>query len=479
MRTSITTRYEQTLSRFFTILSVSFFLVVILLLTSPILNLSNLILAFVVCFSSILIIRTFYLEHKQETFDITSPTLFETGLLVFQSQGSRCAIFFAFCISNTSLNQIRTQRALTILLKVLPSSAIIAVEWTSEKQCFISFYIKLDRSTFLNRASELLDNIHKSFSKTLGPQSIRLLNGAELTSHFSMGIPGRFQKISIIDRNQINIRTDTLSTKKAIAVVTPTSFDRFHSVLQTLNDNHDFRLILPIKKLDTTMQMTSSFILVSGNPNIYHILQKLQAASASSKFMPASKSMKMFGDVLSRNQIQEEHFASDYQVAATTITSLLSTKWPSDLNTEISTRENQESTTGVMNALLWKEMVGRELSLAKLPYQNDTVIFVDRLPVRVDLQSNDWLFFVISHVNEFQFNWFYRKISRFLERNETNEVVFLLAQSKDLRQIQDEPVNQTIACRIHFILNRQELVLLLEEKKAQLQQKLTGMVQVA
>ncbi len=479
MRTSITTRYEQTLSRFFTILSVGFFLVVILLLASPILNIGNLILAFVVIFSSILIIRTFYLEQKQETFDITSPTLFETGLLVFQSQGSRCAIFFAFSISNTSLNQTRTQRALTILLKVLPSSAIIAVEWTSEKQCFISFYIKLDRSTFLNRASELLDNIHKSFSKTIGSQSIRLLNGAELTSHFFMGIPGRFQKISISGRNHIDIRTDTLSTKKTIAVVTPTSFDQFHSVLQTLNDNHDFRLILPIKKLDTSMQMTSSFILVSGKPNIYNVLQKLQAASVSPKSMPASKSMKMFGDVLARNQIQEEHFTSDYQVAATTITSLLSTKWPSDPNTKIGTRANQESTTGAMNVLLWKEMVSRELSIAELPYQKDTVIFVDRLPVRVDLQSNGWLFFVISHVKQFQFNWFYYKISKFLERNETNEVVFLLTQPKDLRLIHDKPVNQRIACRIHFIHNRQELVLLLKEKKVQLQQKLASTAQVA
>lgn len=479
MRTSITSRYEQTLSRFLTILSFDSFLVVILLFVTPILSFGSLILALIVVFSSILIIRTFYLEQKQETFDITSHTLFETGLLVFPSRGNRCAIFFAFNISNTSRSQSRTQRALTILLKVLPSSTIIAVEWTSEKQCFISFYIKLEKSSFLNRASELLDNIQKSLTKTLGSQSNRLLSGAELTSHFSMGIPGRFQKILSTRRNQIDIRTDTFSTKKAIAVVTPKSFEQLHSIIQTLDDNHSFRLVLPIKKLETTMQMTSSFILVSGNPNINSLLHKLQSALASAKPIPASKSMKLFGDVLSRNQIQEEHFESDYQAAAATITSLLSTSWPSDLSTEDTTGAHQESTSDIMNSLLWREVVSRELSLAELPYQKDIVIFVDKLPVRVDFQSNNWLFFILFQVKQLQFNWFYRKICRFLEGNETKEIVFLLAQPKDRRLSHGDQVNQMIANRIHVIRNRQELVSLLKEKKGQIQQQRASVAQVA
>jgi hypothetical protein len=195
--------------------------------------------------------------------------------------------------------------------------------------------------------------------------------------------------------------------------------------------------------------------------------------------MSASKSMKLFGDVLSRNQLQEEHFESDYQEAATTITNLLSTKWPSGLSTDTSTSANQETTSGALNSLPWRELVSRELSLAELQYQKDTVIFVDRLPVRVDLQCNDWLFFVISHVKQFQFSWFYRKIAKFLEMNETNEVVFLLTRSKDMRPIHEEQVNQRITSRMHIIRNRQELVLLLKEKKVHLQQKRTSAVQVA
>jgi len=479
MRISFTSRYERTISTLLFCFSVTSFALCILLLLNVFSNITGVIISLIAVVSSILVIRVFYYERRHEIFDITSPTQFEPGLLVFQSPMTRCAVFFAFHITLVNVKAALFQRSLTILLKILPTSTILALEWTSQRECFITFYIKLDKSSFLTHSRELLENISKSFNNTLGEQFVRLLNGEELRNHFSLGISGRFKKISVNGRYGIGIQTDAINIKRAFAILTLDSVDKLNTTLSQLDAIQDLHMILSFKKTENSIEMSKSFILVFNNPGRNDLIQMQQQKSAIINQIRASNVIQIFGDILTRNQIHEPQMELDYQQAANVIFTLLSTPWPTNTTPERYAETNQTHVSNTIVPLPWRQLLIEQLSNLKSSFQKDTLILVDRMPIRVDAQIDNTLFFVVPQAKEYRLKWLIQTIINLLEQDKTKSVILLLTQPQKNILSQARFSDLTKSRRIHLVVTKQELTELLQAKYEQLLKRQNGVPQVS
>jgi hypothetical protein len=424
-----------------------------------------------VAVSFLLTIRALFSDSKQEIFDIMSPTRFETGLLVFQSPKNRCAIFFAFEITSRNFDKPLVQRALTILLKTLPESTVLALEWTSQRERFITFHIKLEKSSFLARGRELLENTRQSLKNTLGTQGVRLLNGDELMTYFSMGIPGRFQKISIKGRYALNIQTDSVNVNKTFAILAQSIFDNFSTILSAIDVSQDMRMILTFKKTENKTHVAKLITLVSSNTVSNNFGQTKQLGAVSIKQIPASKSLHLLGDILSRNQIHEHEKELDFQRTATIIFKLLSTQWPSQTDSEREAHTSDDTSSEITDPLTWREILAERLIDLELPYQRDNVVFFDRLPIRVDAQLGDLMIFILPQASEDQLNWLTQKIITFLKKDDTKSVVLLLTSNQNTVLNQQELSDLVQMRRIHIISTNQELVRLLKKKTRPIEER--------
>lgn len=436
------------------------------------------LLSSTVIVSAILLIRKIFSEHRREIFDLSTPTLFESGLLVFRSPMKRVAIFFAYNISNTNFEESTVHRTLTILLKILPISTILALEWTSRRECFITFYIKLEKASFLKSSREIMDNITKSFRNTLGFQSFRLLNGNELMNHFSMGVSGRIQKISVSRKGQIEIKTERGNSKKSFATITPANFEEFNEILNKFEMNENLRMILPVKKIENATMVSKSMILVLDNSTIYNALQEQTQDSLSIKPISASKSIHLLGDILSRNLVQKPTLEIKFPETATMLVNLLSTQRSSQRQQDPTTKTDQADETEIIDSRTWRELLINQLLHFELSFEKDRILFIERIPIRVDVQVEDLLIFVIPTAKQHHLEWLIQKITTFLEKNQTENIIFLLTQQSNLVLAQTNLSRFTKHRRIHFVRTKEELAAFLKEKKTQLDKK-QEIIQVA
>jgi hypothetical protein len=479
MRISLISRFENTLSMLFLSLSASLFVLLILLLVKPAPYITSIVLSVIMCVLLIVVFRTYFKERRVEFFDISSPTLFESGVLVFKSAMKRCATFFAFKISAINIEKADFQRILTILLKILPTSTTVALEWTSQKECFINFYIKQDNSSFLTQTRELLDNITRSFNITFGTQCVHLLTGEELMLHFYMGIPGKLKKISVSGRHTIKIHTDLINTKRLFALITLTDFKRFSTVLNRFDRNQDFRLILPIKKTEDSIFIAKAFIFSWENPTKSNPIQTPHQNFSSLSKIPASKSIQILGDILSRNHTDELGMEFSLRDTATKIIDLLLIQWSSQGTLEVKSQTPQEPKTANVGPNQWRDFLIEQLSNLTLPYQKDKTLLIDEIPLRVDAQVEDLLIFIIPKIKENQVRWFVQNITTLLERDKTKNVILLLTQPQNTLLSPKGLSSLIRAQRIHFVRTKEELTSLLAKKKPHLLKRQKGLTQAA
>ncbi len=479
MNLSLSGRYEQTISILFSSFSVILFLLLILLIVNPSLITSSVILPVILISLSLLVIRSFLKEHKEEVFNISSPTIFESGLLVFQSPMNRCAIFFSYNITPTNFQKTVLQKTLTIIFKILPVSSTIALEWKRQGSCFISFYIRLEKSSFLIQARELLDTTSRSLENALGVQNVRLLNGDELMNHFSLGIPGRFKKLSIGRKNEIHICTDETKTKRVIATVSAKNSVPLASVLSQIELYQNAHIILPIKKHKNATEIAQSFILVFSNSAIYDSVRTQQSTLIALNSVPAPKSLRCFGDLLSRNQIKEPSIDSTFGETSEFIIKMLSTRWPSRKDPNSIPAGNQRSKEDLVDSRAWREIIFEQLIELRIKYSKDSLLFVDKLPMRVDAQTDNLLIFVIPPSIEQHLQWFLKKITTLLEKESSIRVILLFHSMKYAISAQSKLSSISEINRISFVSNKEKFVLLLKRYGQEQQNPETKVPQVA
>ncbi|GEM_PF-3900836 len=464
MRIPIAKKYEQSISTIFSCLSVSFFLLLIqrfLFLENAIRNILVLLIIFV---SSILVVRVFYFERTNEVFDLTNPTIFETGLLVFQSQQNRCAVFFTFHISSWKLKKILAQRTLAILLKILPVSTIVALEWTTKRQCFINFYIKLEKSSFLTRTRELVDNIDSSFKKILGTPYVHKLNAEELMRHFSLGIPGIIRQIQGKGKYFINVRTDVTAEKRVLSLITPVNRDTINRIF-TEFPSQITRLILPIQRKDKNLQIAESFVMISDEPPNNRRYKHFQQNEISLNILHASKLLRTFGDILSRNMIQDNYEISDFKNAVDFILNIVPRAHQRELEKKPPTEQKPPITPQYINPSTWRELLIQFCTDLELSCAINPLIHFDKIPIRFDAKVCEKAFFIVSHTNDQQLRWLINTWTKLHEPNEQNEIIFLITEGSQKTIIEDIVSPTSKSHHLTIISTEQELRKQLEKLK--------------
>ncbi len=477
MRISTAKKYEQTISTIFSCLSVDFFLLLIqrfLFLENAI---ANILVLFIIFVSSILVVRSFYFERRNEVFDLTDPTIFETGLLVFQSQQNHCAVFFAFSISSWKLNKILAQRTLTILLKILPVSTVVALEWTSKGKCFINFYIKLEKSSFLTRTRELVDNIDKSFKKILGTPYVHKLNAEELMRHFSLGIPGIIRQIQGKGKYPINIRTDVTSEKRVLSLITPVNRDTIDRIF-TEFPSQTTRLILPIQRKDKNLQIAESFVMISDESPNNRRYKHFQENKISLNILHASKLLRTFGDILSRNMIQDNYEISDFRNAVDFILNIVPKAQQRQLEKKPPIERKQPISPQNINPSTWRELLIQFCTDLELSCASNPLIHIDKIPIRFDAKIFDKVFFIVSHTNDQHLRWLINTWKKLHEPNEQNEIVLLITEDSQKTIIEDMVSPTSKSHYITIISTKQELRKQLEKLKNRILTEGEAVIQV-
>ncbi len=472
-------RYEQTISTLCGSFSIVLFSLLIFLILNPLLITSSVILPLIILIFSLFTIRSFIRERKEELFSISSPTIFEPGFLVLQSPMKRCAIFFSYNIAVVNFQNAVLQKALTIIFKILPISSIIALEWKMRESCFITFYIRLEKSSFLIQARELLDTISKGLENALGSQQVRILNGDELMNHFSLGIPGRFEKLSIGSRNEIHIHTNETKTRRVFATVCAKNDTALASVLSELEPSQYAHIILPMKKVQQGTEITHSLTLIFNNISKYDSVKKQLSTLYSLNSIPAPKSLRYFGDLLSRNHVKEPATKSTFGETAQFIIKMLSTRWPLRTASIPKPLDSQTSKVNLIDSRTWRERIFEQLADLRISFSKDSLLFIDKLPMRVDAQANNLVIFVIPPSREEHIQWLLKQLKTLLEKDNSVHIVLLFHSAKNAESAQSTLLNITKIDRISFVSSKEEFVLLLKRLKLGQQNSENQIPQVA
>jgi hypothetical protein len=477
MRISITKKYEQTISTIFSCLSVSFSLLLIQQFLFPGNVIGTILVLLIIFVSSILIVKTFYFENRNEVFDLTNPTIFETGLLVFQSQQNRCAVFFTFSISSWKFEKVLAQRTLTILLKILPVSTIVAFEWTSHSKCFVNFYIKLEKSSFLTRTRELVDNLESIFKKMLGTSNVHKLNAEDLKKHFSLGIPGIIKQVQRKGKYTISVRTDVTTEKRLLGLINPVHGETINQIFKEF-PSQTMRLIFPIQRKDTGLQLADSFVLISDQPLDKKSRKQFQKNQISLKMLHASKSFRVFGDVLSRNIIQDKYKISDFRNAVDLILNTVPGAHHREQVTAPPPKQKAFLSPQDIDPSAWRKLLIQFCSSLELPCSINPLVHIDQIPTRFDAKIGELLIFIVSQTKDQHLRWLFKHLMKILKPNDQNNIVLLITQGTQKTIIENLVLPTSVSNYISIISTEHELRKHLEVLKNRILTEGEAVVQV-
>ncbi len=475
MRIPIFKRYEGTLFVLFKCLSLGFFLTLVHLLIQPFILVGIATFPLILIGSVILIVRSFLFENRTEIFDLTAPTIFDNGLMTFHSLNEQSAVFFSFNLSLYRLEGRIAERALTVLLKILPASTILSLEWSSQNECFVNFYIKLEKNSFLTQARELLDNITNSFNKIFGEQQIRALNGEEITLHFSMGMTGRIGQIAAKGKC-LDLYTETAREKRFITLISPSNKDTLKHVLESLTHSNFMRIFFPMKKVEKALKISDHLIMVS-DVECKYSNSFPQTEMISITNLSALKAIRIFGDILTRNLIHEKSKTSNFQNTVHQILEFVSPSYTRQEDT-MQTVVTLTASPRALNSRKWRESLIQLSSQLDLPFEIDAQMLVEGIPIRLDGKVGNLLFFIIPQIKNSHLKWLIKSLTKLLKEDHQMRINFLLDQ-KLQKPLVDELISASVFTdRIQGISTKKELNVILSDYKKLLLGEKDVLVQV-
>ncbi|MFW9830169.1 MAG: hypothetical protein ACFFD8_00075 [Candidatus Thorarchaeota archaeon] len=464
MNTKILQRYEQTFILLLNCLSVGCFILFIQLLLIPVTLIAVTICFLITITSVVLISRSYFFEKHKEVFDLTAPIIFETGLLVFQSTENRCAVFFSFNLTSFKYEKKLAQRTFTILLKILPSSAVLSLEWIRQNECFMNFYIKLEKPSFLTQSRELMENISGKLKNILGSDDVHLLSGEELTNHFYMGTRGTIQKITVNTHFSIGLKTDRASENKSLMLIKPVDHSTINHILMRSENIRQARIILPIRKDEKNFHISDSLIVISDRTEGCFTLET-PLESFSKVDIPAVSTLRKFGDILSRNHFLDNYTFARHHEAVRLILNLISSDSSNQLDKEPNFLSSERAPQQNISRVTWRELLKSTASRLELPFKSETIKTIEDFPIRFDFQIGSLLFFIISQTKEPQMNWLAKKINQLLGDESEIEVVILTKNPQEAEKIRKIISSQSNNSRARLISTKNELESLLENYK--------------
>lgn len=333
--------------------------------------------------------KSIKMEYQLDAFDLSAPTTFDSGFLVFKSKGDKCAMFFAVALSLSSVNFTELRRTFTILLKTFPQSSVFSLEWVTSKECYASFYFKVNKDAIVARSKELVDSIQTSFKLIFGDEHVRLLNERELLSHLVYGIPGKIQKASSVDRFSVKLETDT-----AQHIVTfsrgAVSACRLKEILREITENETYRVILSVRKTELPQSMALCLNITSSTlQKEKHTALKNLVTTKLIQRAPASRIIRCIGDILVRNFPEYKCQHVSFEAAVKEMASFVKESgicFNRIRNSQPITVEPQEPIDDERD---WREVLETISEELELRIEKNVFLSVQGFPLRIDAKIHD------------------------------------------------------------------------------------------
>lgn len=461
MRAVVVRRYERTILLSLRCLSISSFLLLVLLVLGFYSILGNLVLLGSVITSALVTIRSFFNESRREVFDLTTPIIFDRRILAFQSQNERYAVFFAFKAPSSELRASDARRILTILMKILPVSTVCSFEWPAKGEFFVNFFIKLEKESFLTRVKELVENISNNLTTLFDYQRAQMLKGEELVMHFSLGMVGGIQRVVVRGKNTLLLKNEISTARRHFSAIGPVGNLNVNDIFDQKTDSQNFRVIFSLKREETNLRIFDSLVIISTEP----IENSQFSEHGNISKIPTRTAMKRFGDLVSRNLIVIPSRMYDYNSGAQLIFRHLTSV--DQIQRPGSTQDDPTQLGENLSPLTWRVKLAQLSSILGLSYNKDVQFPLNEVPTRLDAQISNLFFVIISQNEESQINWIVQRCVALLNANEHHEVCFLITSPTQTNLLEEKIAQTRLSSRIHVISSEANLELVLKKSQDQ------------
>ncbi|MFX1474416.1 MAG: hypothetical protein ACFFCO_02915, partial [Promethearchaeota archaeon] len=378
-------------------------------------------------------IKSISKEQQRDVFNLSAPTTFDNGFLIFKSRGGKYAIFFAVALSLSSVNFRRLQRILNILLKVFPESSIFSIEWLTNKDCYACFYFKINKDTILTRTRELVENIQTSFKLVFGEEQVRLLSEGELLSQLVYGAQGRIRKATSVERFSVKLETDIDQHVISLAQ-SPIGMDRVKAILREVTKNGLHRVILSLKKIDAQHALALCLHITSSasRKGNHSVLNKLVKTNSIHR-MPASHIIRFIGDILTRNFPEIKHHNVSFESAVKELSSFVRqcSVFTKRIQNEQPTSVDPHGSRSREHD--WREILETVSEQLELQIERNVILSVHGFPLRIDAKIQDVFIKIIpEYYNDIEkIQWLLIQLTDIITQK-TGKYVFLLPDNPEI-----------------------------------------------
>ena len=422
---------------------------------------------------SILTLQLFKLikqEKQSAVFDLSTPTAFDNGYLIFKSGGEKYAVFFAIALSLSSINYRKLLRTMKILLKVLPKSTIFTIEWKGSEECYASFYVKVSKDEFIARTRELVENIQTSFESIFSPGQVRSLSEPELLGHLAFGAQGKIRKATSVGRFSVKLATDR--DHRIISLFTSLiGENRVKTILRKIPKNGSYRIILSVKKSEKqqSVQMCLNITSSTFNKEKHTALNQLATKDLIQR-MPASEIIRYIGDILTRNFSESGYQRVSLDTAVNELSSFVKQCNVSNNIIQAGESTTEESIMSSGGVCKWREVLETVSEQLEIRLEKDVLLLIDGFPLRIDAKiQNIYIKIIPKYYHDMaKLQWLTIQLSDTIRR-ETREKLILLLEEPMIKPLIEEVLNGLESKRgVHIITSKHELYKLLSERKSDL-----------
>jgi hypothetical protein len=415
----------------------------------------------------ILAANSVYHERSRERFDLTAPTAFENGVLVFQSRGDKCAAFFAFALPLRGVKTERTRRTLTTLLKVLPHSSVLSTEITKRNECYASFYVKLEKSDVLQRTREFVDSILSGFRALFGENDVRLLCDEELLRHLALGVPGKIQWAGRSNRHTALLRTDMAKCWVSAVAVTHIRADFLQALDRESKGNDEtYRVIFAVKSQEQRrVVLGSELILITANDRPQSGSPLLASRPTAVRRMQASEITRKLGDVMTRNVLGDnEHYAS-FDKGADELLSFLALWSTMRSDTDFAGTQTERAHQTITDARELRKVLFAHAEELGIEPERDIVVWTNGFPLRVDARVGSTLFKIVpnSSGNFARLRWLVDQMAIAMASEPASSLVLLFGSPSDASALTEALMKMPARERIQSVTSVVQLQALLLE----------------
>jgi hypothetical protein len=412
-----------------------------------------------------------YHERRNEGFDVTVPTAFETGVLVLRSRGDKCAAFFALALPLKDLDTERIRRTLTTLLKVLPHSSVLSTEITTRNDCYATFYIKLEKSDVLQRTRELAESVLSGFKALLGEHNVRLLHDEELLRHLALGLPGRIRWVGRSDRHTALLRTDKAKCWLSVIALTQMKADLVQAIAREASRNGEaYRVVFAVKNEEQRSAVTGpKLILITANGRPHSDPPILASHPTVAWRMRASEIIPKLGDLMARNVLENGMRHTSFDKGADELLSFLALWTTNRSESESASTENGIPQQTITKAPEWREVLTAHAEELGLLLERDVLVSTNGFPLRVDARIGLTLFKIVPDCSgdRARLRWLADQMVAAMASESDSRLVLLLANPSDASTLTEVSTNMPAPERVRTLTAAAQLQAVVLECRTQ------------